>query len=231
MDLLSLLFPKYCLGCKKMGDYICANCFASIKFQDEDKCLVCNKPSIDSKTHPGCVSNYSIDGSSSALVYKSIVKKLVYSFKYEPNLTNLRQNMIDLLYEGLIQKESLQTVLQQDCVLVPIPLHAVKMRQRGYNQAKLLAEGLVKYWHIPIVDCLRRLKTTHSQYQLSRVERLNNLKGAFSINSKHIDKIKDKTILLVDDLITSGATMNEATKVLKHNGAQGVWGIAFAHGQ
>lgn len=231
MDLLGLLFPKYCLGCKKFGAYICPNCFAGIYFQDEDNCLVCNRPAIGGQTHPGCRTRYSIDGVSASVIYKNIVHKLVYAFKYQPNLTHLQDTLVELMYEGLIQKEYLQTVLQNECVLIPIPLHKKKIQQRGYNQAEVLAKGLSKQFRLPVVSYLQRIKMTTSQYQLSREDRLKNISGAFAFDAHQAAKIKNKTILLVDDLVTSGATMLEAAKILKKNGAFMVWGIAFAHGK
>lgn len=138
--------------------------------------------------------------------------------------------MGDLMYEGLIQQEAFTRVSRKNAVLVPIPLSLHRERQRGYNQAYLLAEEMSKRIEVPLYLFLVRHKATKSQVGKTQEERRENIKDAFS--AKEIGKIelKGKTVFLVDDVVTSGATMNEAAKVLKRAGAKHVYGLAFAHG-
>src|SRR6266705_6000285 len=105
MSLLDLLFPKYCVGCRALGSYLCANCFTSISFLDHDICVACQTPAFGGLTHPRCVKRYEIDGVFASLAYKGVVKRLVYQFKYKPHITHLKSELVDLFYEGLIQKE------------------------------------------------------------------------------------------------------------------------------
>src|SRR3990172_8974689 len=133
MNLLDFLFPKYCVNCRKAGDYICANCFSFISFDVAMICLVCNKGSIDGLTHPGCRSQYAIDGAFCAVAYKGIVKKLIYNFKYKPYLADLKNSLVELFYESIIQNELFMRRIEQSSnesmVIIPIPLHSKRLRK------------------------------------------------------------------------------------------------------
>lgn len=231
MSLIDYIFPKRCVNCRKIGAYICTNCFAYISFNETGTCIVCQRASIGGLTHPVCKTRYTPDGVFSSLVYKGVVKRLVYKFKYNPNLTDLKNTLTELFYEGIIQKEAFHKVSGTNSVLVPIPLYKSKMRKRGYNQAQILAQGLGKKLGIPVLDCLERVKDTKTQVGLKKEEREENIKGAFMLK-KHELRIKEfKQAFLVDDVVTSGATLKEAAKVLKKVGIGKVYGITLAHGQ
>ncbi|MBI4096276.1 MAG: hypothetical protein HY425_00990, partial [Candidatus Levybacteria bacterium] len=96
-------------------------------------CLVCNKNTLDGLTHSSCQGKYSIDGVFAGIAYKGIVKKLIYNFKYKPYLSDLKESLTELFYESIIQQEIFQNVYKITPVLVPIPLHAKRLRERGYN--------------------------------------------------------------------------------------------------
>ncbi|HUD44410.1 MAG TPA: ComF family protein [Patescibacteria group bacterium] len=230
MDLLDLLFPKRCVACKAFGSYICPNCFAYLSFQSEDNCLVCNRPAIGGKTHPGCVGRYTIDGVSASLTYNHTAKRMITALKYQPYISNMKTVLAELFYEGIIQKPYFVKFSQQSCLLVPIPLHPSRLRRRGYNQSELLAKEMAKKFGFKVENCLQRIKDTSSQFALKREDRLKNMKDAFVLKLKTKDLIQNKAIILVDDLVTSGATMLETAKVLKKSGAKNVWGVALCHG-
>lgn len=232
MQLLDLLFPKRCVQCKKFGSYICTNCFASIVFTDVMVCTVCQKQAIGGITHPVCQTRYSIDGVFPSLIYKGVVKKLVYVFKYPPYLKDLKTQLVDLFYEGIIQKEQFFSLLNYSSLFVPIPLYPGKFRKRGYNQSLLLAEGLAKRFDVDFSDCLKRIKQTNTQVGLTKEEREKNITGAFVLKSDAALLIKKyHTIFLIDDVVTSGATLREAAKIFKKAGCKNVWGLTLAHGE
>jgi competence protein ComFC len=232
MSLLDFLFPKYCVCCKTFGSYLCATCFSLVSFTETGFCVVCQKAAIGGMTHPVCRNSRTIDGVFSSLVYTGVVKKLISQFKYRPYLTQLKGTLTDFFYEGLIQKELFYSLTQEQSLLVPIPLHKLKLRKRGYNQAKLLAEGLSRKLDIPVQDLLERIKNTKTQVGLSQQERAENIRGAFALSETYVTKMKNiKNIFLVDDVATSGATLQEAAKILKKAGVGTVWGITLAHGQ
>jgi competence protein ComFC len=226
VSLLDFLFPKYCVNCRKVGDYVCANCFTFISFDFAMICLVCNKNSIDGLTHPGCKSKYSIDGAFSAISYKGVVKKLIYNFKYKPYLSDLKNSLVELFYESIIQQEIFQKAYKFLPILVSIPLYPSRLRKRGYNHAKLLADGLSKKLGLKQVEILVRARETKSQFGLNLKERKENLRDAFALDSK--SKVKNANIFLVDDILTTGSTMFEAARILKKNGAKKVWGLTLA---
>ena len=193
--------------------------------------MVCQKAAIGGITHPRCKSRYSIDGVFSSLAYRGVVKKLVYRFKYKPFLTDLETTLSDFLYEGIIQKENCYAVLQQELVFIPVPLHASRMRKRGYNQAELLANGLTKMFNHSLLKALERIKNTPTQVGLAQSAREANIKNAFRISKCCSSELsRFQTVCLVDDIVTSGATLKEAAKILKKAGVKNVWGITLAHG-
>jgi len=228
MDIFSFLFPKKCINCRKFGDYLCTDCFAKLDFNVPLICAVCGRRAIGGLTHPGCQTKYSIDGVFSSVIYRGITKKLVYQFKFQPNLSDLTRTVGDLFYEGLIQQEGFYQALDQSSCLVPIPLHSSRLKERGYNQASLLAYDLGKRLQIPVRQMLTRRHKTASQVGKTEIERRENIKGAFEVTPLST-KIPD-IVFLVDDVLTSGATCNEAAATLKKAGVKRVWGLAFAHG-
>lgn len=192
-------------------------------------CLVCNRFALHGLTHERCKGEYIIGGSMCAVSYRGVIRKLVYQFKYQPYVKDLTDTITELFYESIIQKEEFSKTLQDNPLFVPIPLSAKKQKSRGYNHAELLAKGLGKQLHIPVVNILKRIKDTKPQFGLKRDERKKNIQGAFVIHEKEQKKTsKKQTIILVDDILTSGSTMLEAAKILKKEGFSKVWGIAFA---
>ena len=227
MGLLDFVFPKYCINCKKVGSYICADCFAFISFDISMICLVCNKGSFDGLTHPGCRTKYAIDGAFSTINYKGIVKKLIYNFKYKPYVSDLKNSLVELFYESIIQQEIFQKAYQSGPILVPIPLHKRRLRKRGYNHAKLLAEGLSRKLGLEVTEILQRNKDTKSQFGLNLEKRRENIKGSFAI-APNILISQYPNIFLIDDILTSGTTLLEGARILKKNGVKRVWGLTLA---
>lgn len=177
-------------------------------------------------THPGCRSLHGLDGMFAALTYTKAVRKLIASFKYKPFVSDLKHLLGALFIEGILEEESFIIRIDKNTIFVPIPLHSQKLRERGYNHAGLLSIELSKYFHLPKKDLLIRQKKTKSQFGLTRDKRRENLKGAFAL------KVRPgaKTVVLVDDIVTTGTTFQEASKVLKRNGTEHVYGVALAHG-
>ncbi len=155
----------------------------------------------------------------------------MYQFKYAPYLTDLQTVLGDLLYEQMIQEELFMKILQQNPILVPIPLSRSKERKRGYNHAEILAKNLGKKLGIPVQNILLRIKETKPQYGLKREERIRNIKNAFGIQNHELrikNYAKRPTVFLVDDIVTTGSTLLEAANVLKRNGFRKVYGVILA---
>ncbi|MDP3726712.1 MAG: ComF family protein [bacterium] len=231
MGILDFFFPKYCVNCKKLGSYLCSDCFTFITFNTFETCLVCVRPTLDGLTHPGCRGRYTIDGAFASIAYKGVVKKLLYAFKYKPYLLDLKIVLTDLFFEGLIQKAEFDRAYRSPPaggpVLVPIPLHPAKLKKRGYNQTEILAFELSKRLNLQVKSLLVRTKNTRSQVGLKQKERRENVREAFSISSDNPFS-KHATIFLIDDILTTGSTLLSAARTLKRGGAKRVFGLALA---
>jgi competence protein ComFC len=191
---------------------------------------MCNKASLDGLTHPGCRKKWGIDGAFSSLAYNGVMKRLVFSFKYNPFVSDLQKVLGEMFYEGIIQNEICMKRLSSESILLPIPLHTEKLRKRGYNHAKLLADEIGNKMGIKVIYELTRTRKTKSQFLLKKHEREENLKDAFFVKKGREKEIKGKIIFLIDDLTTTGTTLKEAAKVLKKAGASAVYGLTLAHG-
>ncbi len=226
---LDLVFPKKCVGCGKFGSYICKNCYKKVEFLDKPVCPVCQRQAIGGKTHPGCSGKYKLDGLIVACRYKGPIRVAIQKVKYRW-VFDIERILVDLV-AGQIWKFD----FPQNSILVPVPLHIKRKRWRGFNQSEILAKTLAKRFKVKYGDFLVRKIETKTQVGLSREERKKNIRDAFVLSTRHPEldsgsKLKDKNIILVDDVYTSGATMAECTKVLKKAGAKSVWGMAVALG-
>lgn len=183
----------------------------------------------------------SIRGVFSATVHTPVMKKLLAAYKYPPYVKDLEKVLVDFLYEALIQQELFIKLLEKEIILVPIPLSIKKYRTRGYNQAeelaRLLGNRLSNFAKVSldkqvrVVNALQRVKETKTQVNLTKEERQENVKHAFALAPTVTKAIRGKIFVLVDDVLTTGATMNECAEVLYKAGVKEVWGITLAHGK
>ena len=147
------------------------------------------------------------------------VRELIHQLKYDRTL-----ELADIL--GGMLSSILAGKSLNDYWLVPVPLHASRLNERGFNQAELLARSVAKTTGLQVVNCIKRIRPTVSQTGLERSQRLTNVDGAFALTMP----VLGQRIILVDDVITTGATMEECAGVLKRAGAERVWGLAVARG-
>jgi len=218
---LDLLFPQWCIGCGKEGDFICPSCRYSLPRIMPPLCPRCGKPQPSGILCPGCVSwQTEIDGIRSPFRFDGVIRQAIHQLKYK----NLRALAVTLA--GFLQ-DYLATNPVPGEVLVPVPLHQKRLRERGYNQSSLLAQELSKLINLPVVDtCLIRQKHAPSQARSSTVEdRQSNVANAFACRDQ---RLKDKQVLLIDDVSTSGATLDACATALKATGAISVWGLVLA---
>ena len=218
---LDLIFPKWCVGCGKRGDFICLDCARHLPRIYGPLCPQCGRPQTSDMLCPGCVSRtLTIDGIRAPFRFEGTIRQAVYDIKYR-NIRALSKPLSGLLHDYLLSDK-----LPAD-VLVPVPLHPKRLKERGYNQSALLARDLSKYGGLPVVnDLLIRAKYTTPQAKTSSIgERLRNVAGAFACNGP---AFRGVSVLLIDDVATSGATLNAAAAALKSAGAATVWGLALA---
>lgn len=228
MNLLDLIFPKRCLTCWRFGKYFCNRCASIVRVigSSETICPICERPAIGGLTHPRCQSKYSLDGLTSIFRYDGIIKKAVKTLKYR-RVTDLAKEFITLIPASFFNEVT--KLPMNETSLVPIPLHPSRFRDRGFNQAEVLGRLLADQLHIPMrVDILRRVKATTPQVEMKdRKKRLENMKSVFSLHHDTCNLTPD-TVILFDDVFTTGATMRAAGETLKRAGATFVWAVTMA---
>lgn len=228
--LLDLIFPLECLSCGKSQVLLCQSCQRLLNFNDSFICPVCFKNSFQGLTHPSCRLKSKLDGILIAGYWQQVLMQdLIHAFKYE-GLTDLKTVLAQILIEKINNSPLFfQILMTDDSVVVPIPLHRRRFLERGYNQAELLAQELSGYIPFKLVStALIRSKNTKAQTKLSGAKRRHNVAQAF--NCLQPSSIKDKTVILIDDVATTFATLESAAQVLKRAGAKSIWGLVLAHG-
>jgi len=184
-------------------------------------CPKCGRPQSSAILCPNCVGwQAEIDGIRSPFRFDGAIRQAIHQLKYR-NLRALAVLLAQLLNDYLLSSPV------PGEVLVPVPLHQKRLRERGYNQSSLLAQELGKLTNLPVVnDCLIRQRHASPQARTSTVdERRSNVAGAFICRDR---RLKDKQVLLIDDVSTSGATLDACSRALKEAGAVSVWGLVVA---
>lgn len=218
---LDLFFPRWCIGCGKEGDYICGSCREKLPAITPPICPVCGRPQSRGAICRSC-SNDSpeIDGIRSPFIFEGVIRQAIHELKYR-NLRALAPTLAGFLHDYV--KENPVT----GDVLVPVPLHRKRQRERGYNQSALLAKELGRLTGLPVVTgCLARQSHALPQARSAGItERRKNVSDAFACLD---GRLRDKGVLIIDDVSTSGATLNACAGVLKSAGVTTVWGLTLA---
>lgn len=228
---LDLIYPSktICYSCgniiKREEKYsLCPNCYNSLPFIPEHSCNKCGIPLRMIEDGPNCEecknTFYFFHKAISVVKYEEVVKRLIYRFKYS-NHTYLSRTMGAMMANKL-KAEGIKTDL-----IIPIPLYKNKEKERGFNQSVLLSKYISEKINIPVnTNNLIRVKNTKVMHSLSKKERVQNVKDAFKVVDKWV--IKNKSILLVDDIFTTGATVNISSKLLIEAGAKLIIVLTFA---
>lgn len=229
LSILDLVYPRHCFACQRSIQdtkeiYLCSECRKQIKYINSTNiCLKCGEylgPYIGVKEScRSCqTARLRFNRAIGSTRYDGPVRELILRFKYGRQ-SLLARPLAELLKNRLKQETE---VLDKIDLVMPVPLHRSKLRARGFNQAELLAREIVRTFKMLLVkDNLVHLKPTSVQAGLSRAERLRNLEGAFHL--KRPDELKGKRVLLIDDVLTTGATASEITRILKAAGAKAVY--------
>ncbi|MCD6225710.1 ComF family protein [bacterium] len=213
------LFSSSCLICKKGDKLLCQDCEEKLP-QGRPICPGCRQPSFLGKTHFVCQRRTYLDGLWAPFLYQKEVKLIVKEFKFLL-VKRWGEVMVDLLRKNT-PKTLVNYWQRKKFVLSSLPLHSYRQRWRGFNQAAVLAEGLAKEWELEKKDFLVRWRFALPQVGLSKKERKKNIQGQFLVKEK-----PSLRIILVDDVFTTGSSLNEAAKVLKKEGVKEVWGLVF----
>lgn len=232
---LDLLFPNTCIGCKKPDERVCVACLATVPHA-ELGCIVCRQRNLAGSICSGsCKRDMPhIDRAAWRAPYDhEIVRELIQRLKYRG-----RKEYADVLAHLLLpaarlflEKNMPKPASVDDVRLLALPLHKKRERERGFNQTELLAQPLSQELDLPLLPpkILQRRIYTPPQVSLpGRIERQKNLENAFFVSDP--DAIKNKIVVIVDDVATTGSTLNAAAEALKHAGAKKVWGLVVAKG-
>ena len=231
---LDLMFPCVCVGCQKEGSFLCENCLKKIKLLENQVCPICDEVSPNGQVHTGCKKDdFYLDGLVVGTVYrkKDLLAQAIHKFKYQFN-EETGQRLAKIL-----KKQFSRHLKSARIKVVPVPLHPKRKIWRGFNQAEVLADELMKDWIlcdqqvIQVDNSLQRVKDTAPQAKLNRAERLQNLRNAFVFKPAFQSDLKGWTWVLLDDVYTTGSTLNECARQLKQNGAEEIWGLALGKGR
>lgn len=225
------LFPIFCLECQNEGQWWCEKCLKKYLVIGVYYCPVCHVSNNNGQPCNHCKAASPLNGVAAFLDYneQAVIGQLIKQFKYNFafDIMTTWEKMVDLFFPEIISHMNIEV---DAITVIPIPLHISRERERGFNQANLVAQLVYKKLNtLKQTDfnnkSFQRQKKTNQQAKLNRLDRFNNLKGAFVWSGQ---KSVPKNILLIDDVYTSGATMQECARILKKLGAQKVYGFTLA---
>ncbi|MCK4539957.1 ComF family protein [Candidatus Parcubacteria bacterium] len=239
--IFDLIFPIECLGCGEQGKWLCGQCFKKLEVNSKQRCLNCKTENDFGGLCPECKKNFYLDGVLAAGNYEDkLISQLIKQYKYYFSL-----KVADILSDFVLfflRNLNSQIILlpakrtgaprflfkQNNYCIMPVPLHKRRLRWRGFNQSEKLAKILSKKLNIPLINNqLIRTKYNRPQAKINSQKRKNNISGCFQYQG---DSLAKKNIILIDDVVTSGSTLDECAKILKEKGAQKVWGLCVARG-
>lgn len=220
--LKDFLFPPRCCGCDNITETdlpVCEECKKLILHPStsRNRCEICSF----SPDKCICKKHQFFDRMCVSFIYEGTPQKTIFRLKFRSR-PDIAKNYARLMYSSLNERDMLKNV----DIITFIPMSPFAEFRRGYNQSRLLAQYLSELSSIPCIGILRKLGQTASQHSLSRISRTGNLLGVFEPYKDMISVIKGKTVLVVDDVITTGSTLNEIAKTLLIFGAEAVYAAA-----
>lgn len=243
MNILDLIWPPFCVGCKKdtsnfnlFHRYLCPQCLGKIESWDEKRCPRCNKGKLENFfLCKKCKERSFLKGIVAASSYENpILRKALHVFKYQgvANISLPVGRLVAQKFYSFLQTQKDRQAFPSylDYLLVPVPLSKRRERKRGFNQARILANLIHAAFEIPInPDIIKRKKSTRPQREIKEAKkRKANIKGVFAFNTKITPRmLRGKKVFIVDDITTTGATLEECAKVLKPY-CREIWGLVVA---
>ena len=193
-------------------------------WEEEQICPTCCRNSRYGERHKYCRGD--LEGLTCLWAYEGVARKLITKAKYSGQFDTLEFLISNFEFLNNSQLFNFQKFLETRPTIVPVPLFPKREEERGFNQAAVIGHLASNVWHLNYEDLLIRVKDTGQQVGKKREERLKAMEGAFEIKNRSMTNVK--SVLLVDDVWTTGATLRECAKVLRQNGAKRIWGLVLA---
>lgn len=236
--ILDLIFPRFCIECNGYIEefnsnraYICQECANTIKQPSTQKCAFCQSPSLHGRTCPFCAKDHFLNQLIVATDYDNkIVQNAIHKFKYD--FIKLLANDLGYFLVDAFEKHYKENTDDKNIIVIPMPLHWSRQNWRGFNQAELLAAKfqLDSDISINLAIVKRNFQFEHQAELESREDRIKNAQNVFYINKSEAETVKNKVIIIIDDVSTTGSTLDELARTLKHNGASKVIGLVLSRG-
>lgn len=228
VNLLDLLFPKTCVGCGVFGSYLCNDCIKEIQ-QTELVCPFCERPNLGGVVHAVCKRKFGLDGLWSLGIYQGTLRLAIQKLKYKW-VSEMAKDLINMTLEYWVKNpplllDKIKKDQGKNWIVTAVPLHPSRERWRGFNQSELLARLLAQKLGLKYETTLKRVRNTTPQMKLQAFERKSNIRNAFALTSNY--KLAS-SILLVDDVWTTGSTLKEYCYELKRGGVKQVWALTIA---
>lgn len=207
--MLDFLFPKECLVCTKTGLWLCKTCQKNLQ-ATLPNCYICKKLSNDFKTHKECTKENTLSKVITLWKYNECSRKLVHNFKYKH-----RFRVANFLY--CLFEKKLENINFENSLVIPLPSHNKKIRERGFNPPQVICDLISQKFEINVNSkIVFKERENFSQAKLTYEKRESNVKNAYSIKKEEVKKIEKYTrIIIIDDILTTGATIGEVAKVIK----------------
>lgn len=224
--LKDIFAPKKCYSCWKEWHFLCEECLEKIGYY-ESICPVCKQLSRDFEVHFYCKKDTVYLDKVIILTHyqNKIIQKLIKDAKFyhkKDILEDLAAHLSKKLFEHIEEKK-------EEILLIPTPMYFWKKIKRGYNQSEILVKSMSKNCQIPYNNSLiYKTRKTKPQSHLNKIERIENLKNAFILDKNEIEKYRQKTFVIVDDVVSTGTTLSELAKLLKKSGIKKVYAITIA---
>lgn len=226
--ILDTLFPASCIGCGTEGVWLCTTCKSSIPHTEIPCCPLCKKI-VSGHTCGRCSADTTLDGLIVATSYENkLIQDTIHLFKYQ-YVQSLAHPLGNNLIRAVQYVDRNTSFSYRNTVVVPVPLHRHRLLERGFNQSALLGKVVAEHYALDFFpEVLVRQKKTEHQAQLDRQSRIQNISGAFTTSEPF--NLMNKSVILVDDVATTLATLQACSDTLKQAGVRRVWGLVIARG-
>ncbi len=218
-SIVEAVYPYHCI-CGKWGTILCPTCSQNVEIINTEVCPICKKLSPHGQTCPGCRQHSNLTGVMVLGSHDGVLKTLIWKYKYGPI------KAITPVFGDMLYKQYGEFLKKKRPLITSVPTSPVRLSQRGYNQAAELGDYLAQKAGLIYLEALARPKDTLHQVGLTRKERLANAPGSI-LDAGHAAGM-NKRILVVDDVYTTGATLEECAKILRQQGYREVWGMVLS---